>query len=83
MAISKAKNKRESWEDELFAGHRWGRFFFWFKIEHGRGKNEHSRLKNLWHKAQPPDKFSKRIIDQIIALEICNWKLEESILALC
>jgi hypothetical protein len=83
MAIAEAKPKRESWEDELLAGHRWGRFSFWFNIEDDRGKNEHSRLKKLWNKTRTPDIFSKRIIDQIISLEICNWKLEESILALC
>lgn len=83
MAIAKNKIKCELWEDEILAGHRWGRFSFWFNTEDDRGKNERSRLRKLWNKARTLAIFSKKIIDQIISLEICNWKLEESILALC
>ena len=44
---------------------------------------EHTRLKHLW-KAIPDDNLPDRdLIDQIIILEICNWRLEESISALC
>ncbi len=73
----------ESWEKEVLAQHRWKRFPLWFNIADDRGKEEHTRLKKLWEKAQPLDESSKGIMDQIIALEICNWNLEESILALC
>lgn len=75
--------KREPWEEELLAMHRWGRLSFWFRIDDEQGKEEHKRLKKLWIKARPLDKSSKAIMKQIISLEICNWKLEQSILALC
>jgi hypothetical protein len=74
---------REPWENEIFAVHRWGRLTAWFGIEDKRGQKEHSCLKEFWEKAQPLDEVSEEIIDQIMALEICNWNLEESILALC
>lgn len=68
---------RETWEKEIFYRHRWGR--------HGenRATEEHDRLKPLWDKARPLDADSLKILDQIIALEICNWLLEDSILDLC
>ncbi len=69
-------NKQEKWEQEIFARHRWGR--------HGeRAKEEHARLKKFWEAAQPLDESCKAILEQIISLEICNWNLEESIVALC
>lgn len=77
------KPVREAWEEELFAMHRWGRFSFWFEQDDERGKEEHRRLKKLWKAAQPLDDSCRAIMKQIISLEICNWKLEESILALC
>ncbi|HEY42977.1 MAG TPA: hypothetical protein G4O11_03235 [Anaerolineae bacterium] len=75
--------KREPWENEIFAIHRWGRITAWFDIEDERGQKEYSRLKELWEQAQPLDGASEKFVDQIMALEICNWNLEESILALC
>lgn len=73
----------ELWEKELLAGHRWGRMAIWFDINDDRGVNEHTRLKELWQAAQPISESSTKIIEQIIGLEICNWRLEDSILALC
>ncbi len=69
-------NKQERWEQEICARHRWGR--------HGdKAHEEHLRLKRLWESAQPFDESCQDMINQIISLEICNWRLEESILALC
>lgn len=70
------QTKRAKWEQEILARHRWGR--------HGdRAKPEHKQLKKLYEKTIPLDSSCQAIIDQIIALEICNWRLEDSILALC
>ncbi len=66
----------EAWEQEVLARHRWG--------QHGkRAEEEHSRLKELWTAIQPIDEATTKIINQIIALEICNWRLEDSLLDLC
>ena len=66
---------REVWEKEVLVRHRWG--------QHGdKATKELSRLRMLWNAIQPVDDNTNRIIDQIVALEICNWRLEESILLL-
>jgi len=67
---------REAWEEEVFFGHRWG--------PHGeKAGEEHARLKKLWEAAQPFPTDYQKTLDDIVALEICNWNLEESILELC
>jgi hypothetical protein len=67
---------REAWEDEVFHEHRWG--------AHGeKASEEHARLRKLWDAAQPFPTDYRNALDDIIALEICNWNLEESILELC
>ena len=66
----------ERWEEEVVARHRWGR-------DEDRAAAEHTRLRELWNAAQPVSDGTPRITDQIVALEICNWKLEASIVALC
>lgn len=48
-----------------------------------RISNEHNRLRELWEKAQPLGQSCEEILRAIIALEICNWNLEEGILSLC
>lgn len=64
------------WEREVLAQHRWGR--------HGdMASEELARLRKLWEAAQPVNQSCETIMEQIVALEICNWNLEESILALC
>jgi len=80
---SGARRMREKWEDEILAVHRWGRFRHWFGRDDERGVQEHLRLKKVWESARPFDESSIKVLDQILALEICNWNLEESILALC
>ncbi len=63
------------WEQELFAHHRWG--------QHGeRGGEEQGKLLALWRRAQPLDKQCQQVLEQIVALEICNWNLEDSLMAL-
>ena len=66
---------KESWEEELQAGHRWGAT--------EKAEEELAKLRDLWNEAQPLDGSSSMIMKLIISLEICNWKLEESIIALC
>lgn len=75
--------KQEVWEEEILANHRWGRLPSWFNTHKSAAKKEHVRLKKLWKRAQPLDVQSHQIIEQIIGLEICNWRLEESIITLC
>lgn len=65
----------EIWEKELKAFYRWG--------ETESAREEHMKLKQLWKKIQPLSDSSHRIMELIIGLEICNWNLENSILALC
>ncbi len=67
---------REPWEQELFYNHRWGR-------TPDRARAEHARLRELWEAARPLTEAQQGILNQIIALEICNWALEESVVALC
>jgi len=73
----------EPWEEELLAMHRWGRFGFWFEKEDPRGKEAQKMLRELWAKAHPIDESAKAVTKQIMSLEICNWKLEDNIIALC
>ena len=76
------KKIQELWTRELVADHRWGRMRQWFKIDDNEGENELIRLKMLWQHAQPLGPSSRQILEQIISLEICNWRLEESVLKL-
>ena len=62
----------ERWEEEVVARHRWGR-------DEDRAAAEHTRLRELWNAAQPASDDTRRIANQIVALEICNWQLEASI----
>ncbi len=68
--------KRTAWEREVLAGHRWG-------AHRGQAEAELERLRRLWQAAQPLSEAGGRIADQIVALEICNWRLEEHLPALC
>ena len=76
MTESNANGNLSAWEQEVLVRHRWG--------QHGEeAYSELERLRELWKAAKPMDADCEAIIDQIIALEICNWNLEESILAIC
>jgi len=58
----------ETWEKEVLARHRWG--------QHGDlAERELSRLRPLWARIHPVDENTRKIVKQIIALEICNWDL--------
>jgi hypothetical protein len=64
------------WEREVLARHRWGR--------HGDAAGEElARLRELREAAGPLGEKCGALAEQIVALEICNWNLEESVLALC
>jgi hypothetical protein len=66
----------ELWESEVVARHRWGR--------HGDvAKGELARLRKLREAAGPLGRRGEAVIEQIVALEICNWNVEASVLALC
>ena len=67
----------QAWQQEILARHRWGQHGF------DRAQAELSRMQPLWNAIQPVADSTSQIIDQIIALEICNWNLEKSILDLC
>jgi len=78
----------QDWERELLADHRWRRLRKWFperdeSVDAEIISNEHARLRKLWEKVQPLSHTCKEIQRSIIALEICNWNLEESIMILC
>lgn len=73
----------EVWEKEVVAQHRWGRLFQWFNTDKDAPDRELGRLRRLAEKAGPLDRSCKAVVGQIVALEICNWNLEESILELC
>jgi hypothetical protein len=64
------------WEREMLAQHRWG-------VQGEVVEKEHTRLRRLYDRAAPLDEDCKGLVEQIVALEICNWRLEESLLALC
>jgi hypothetical protein len=91
MGIESSKEKPEeleNWEREFFVDHRWGRLRKWLperpELWNTEGAvHEHVKLKELWERIKPLDQPSKEILDAIIALEICNWNLEESVLSLC
>jgi hypothetical protein len=73
-----------AWEDEVLARHRWGKRP-WL-TEHPwpdqKAEEERKRLKKFQDTTGPWDDDSRALLDQILVLEICNWRLEESILAL-
>ncbi len=84
----KKREEIQDWERELLANHRWGRFKKWFpgeqiSLDSKTASKEHAHLKNLWNKAQPLDQSCKDTLNSIIALEICNWNFENSIMNLC
>lgn len=66
------------WEQELHAGHRWGRV-----ADKERGACEHARLLALWHAISTDDSPAVELLNQIIAIEFCNWRITESLLAIC
>ncbi len=71
------EERNMTWEDELFARHRWG--------QHGeeQARREHDRLRSLWDEIPAPGGTLTKLIDQVIGPEICNWRLEEMVLLVC
>ena len=76
MEPDKEAHAREAWEEELLAKHRWG-------AHADKTTSEHHRLRTLWDALPPEDRPNNELVDQIVALEICNWNIEESVPALC
>lgn len=72
----KVTGANDRWEREVLARHRWGR-------HGGLAREELARLRKLREAAGPLGRRCEAVIEQIAALEICNWNLEESVLALC
>ena len=91
MLLNNSDGKKETiqdWERELFANHRLGRLKMWFpknriSLDNETISSELSHLKTLWNKIQPLDQAGEDILKSIIALEICNWNLEKSIISIC
>ncbi|HOF88239.1 MAG TPA: hypothetical protein PLZ36_09090 [Armatimonadota bacterium] len=78
MTTDLLSSLRNRWEQEFAAGHRWGRVQDAIRVT-----TEHGRLVVLWqaiHADIPP---AAPLLEQILALEFCNWRLEESLHALC
>ncbi len=73
-------NPEERWKSEVRAGHRWGREWSEFFT---RGlPREFDELEKLWQAAAPLGESDVAIMDQVIALEICHWNLNDGIVAL-
>ncbi len=70
------RHELQCWERELLAHHRWGDYPEQREIEH-------ERLKALWRPIHPVCERTQRLIESITALELCNWRLLESIGELC
>lgn len=67
---------QETWEKEILTHHRWGKFG-------QKAEQELEKLHIIWKRIQPISDNTNKIMNQVISTEICNWKLEESILAIC
>lgn len=70
------RHELQCWERELLAHHRWG-------DAADQREREHERLKALWRTIAPVCGKTNRLIESIMALEICNWRLLESVQELC
>ena len=77
------KKVEKLWTRELLVGHRWGRMRQWFNIDNKEGEKELIRLKKLWQRVPLLGSSGRQILEQIISLEICNWRLEDSVLKIC
>lgn len=68
---------RAAWEREVTVRHRWG--------QHGedRAREELARLRKLREAAGTLDADAEAVLEQIAGPEICNWRLEEMVLAVC
>jgi hypothetical protein len=78
MGTETISSLRDRWEQEFAAGHRWGRIQDSICVA-----AEHDRLVELWQAIPTDAPFPAPLLEQIIALEFCNWRLEESLQALC
>lgn len=70
----------EQWRAEVSAGHRWGQE--WSELFTEGLPRELEELDELWRAAAPLDAADAAVLEQVLALEICNWRLTEGILEL-
>ncbi len=68
------------WHAEVSAGHRWGAE--WSDLFTQGKPKELAELTALWEAASPLSEADHTIVNQIISLEICNWKLIDNIIDL-
>lgn len=72
------------WEDELYAGHRWGACGIGAGIHHSDvADSEYAVLKDMHDRAGELSEAGRAIAEQICRLEICNYRLETSLQAIC
>ncbi len=69
MSTGTLSSLHARWEQEFFAGHRWGRL-----PGDERVTAKHARLRDLWQAIPPDAPVSEALLNQIIALEFCNWR---------
>ncbi len=67
----------QEWEREVLARHRWG------AQGDADAAAELERLRALHPATSHLTRQAQDVAEQIVSLEICNWRLEEGLLALC
>jgi hypothetical protein len=70
----------EMWHNEVCEGHRWGQE--WSELFTLGLPRELEELETLWKAAEPLSEADTEILKQILSLEICNWRLTDSIIEL-
>ncbi len=62
---------KKLWEDEIKARHRWGRYP---ELVNG----EIDKLQLLWNGIDSHNENYHKLVEQIISLEVCNWRFKKS-----
>ena len=65
------------WEQKVLASYRWGRY------SEATARDELARLRPLYDAVAPLNDTHAQILGHVLALEVCNWRLEGSIIDLC
>ena len=76
MTIGDADH-RERWQHEISARNRWGGF------GEDKVREEIGRLHSLWTELGPGRREAEPLIGQIIAVDLCSWRLESDLVDLC
>jgi len=74
-----SEKQLEKWEKEVVSVNRWA---FAGDLKDA-AQRELERLRALRDAAGELDEGCSKLVDQICTLQICNWRMEESMLALC